>query len=62
MLSQDSVTIENALYQDPRVSEVAAVGVPDERLGELVTAVVSVKPAYRSIVTEATLMELARKR
>ncbi|KAG5636318.1 hypothetical protein H0H81_008432 [Sphagnurus paluster] len=34
----DSVSVENALYRDPRVLEAAAVGVPDERLGELVAA------------------------
>ncbi|KAJ7056303.1 hypothetical protein C8F01DRAFT_1221005 [Mycena amicta] len=39
----DSTTVENALFTD-EVLEVAAVGVPDERLGELVAAVVVVKP------------------
>ncbi|KAF5355120.1 hypothetical protein D9756_005291 [Leucocoprinus leucothites] len=52
----DSVTVENALYNDPRVQEAAAVGVPDERLGELVAAVVSIKPAYQGYVTETALM------
>ncbi|KAF8907749.1 hypothetical protein CPB85DRAFT_1376491 [Mucidula mucida] len=32
---------KNALYKEPGVSEAAAVGVPDERLGELVTALES---------------------
>ena len=59
---QDSVTVENALYADPRVLEVAAVGVPDERLGELVVALVSVRPDYRGQVTEAMLLTQARKR
>jgi acyl-CoA synthetase (AMP-forming)/AMP-acid ligase II len=59
---QDSVTVENALYTDPRVLEAAAVGVPDERLGELVTAVVSIKPAYQGYVTEDALMDIARQR
>ncbi|KAJ3575121.1 hypothetical protein NP233_g1302 [Leucocoprinus birnbaumii] len=57
----DSVTVENALYNDPRVQEAAAVGVPDERLGELVAAVVSIKPAYQGYVTEAALMATARQ-
>ncbi|TFK75420.1 acetyl-CoA synthetase-like protein [Pluteus cervinus] len=57
----DSVSVENALYADPRISEAAAVGVPDERLGELVAAVVSVKPAFQGRVTEASLVALARK-
>lgn len=59
---QDSVSVENALYTDPRILEAAAVGVPDERLGELVAAVVSVKPPFQGRVTEAALIALARKR
>ena len=54
--------MENALYVDPRVQEAAAVGVPDDRLGELVVAVVSVKPAYHNQVSEASLVALARER
>ena len=54
--------MENALYSDERVLEVAAVGVPDKRLGELVAAIVSVKPAFRGKVTEASLIAVARKR
>ena len=61
-LFQDSVTVENALYADPRILEVAAVGVPDERLGELVVALVSVRPDYQGQVTEAMLLTQARKR
>ncbi|KAG6874481.1 hypothetical protein C0995_010391 [Termitomyces sp. Mi166 len=57
----DSVSVENALYRDPRILEAAAVGAPDERLGELVAAVVSVKSAYQGTVTEASLIGLARK-
>ncbi|GLB37044.1 putative AMP-binding enzyme C-terminal domain [Lyophyllum shimeji] len=57
----DSVSVENALYKDPRVLEAAAVGVPDERLGELVAAVVSIKPAFQGSVTETALIALARK-
>ncbi|KAF9070355.1 hypothetical protein BDP27DRAFT_1220781, partial [Rhodocollybia butyracea] len=58
----DSVSVENALYEDEGVLEVAAVGVPDERLGELVTALVTVKPPHKERVSVATLMALARKR
>ncbi|KAF5321030.1 hypothetical protein D9619_001099 [Psilocybe cf. subviscida] len=66
----DSVTVENALYADDRVLEAAAVGVPDARLGELVAAVVSVKPAFRSDapgrkedkVTDAGLIAFAAQR
>ncbi|KAF9266811.1 acetyl-CoA synthetase-like protein [Marasmius fiardii PR-910] len=59
----DSVMVENALYRDPRIFEAAAVGVPDHRLGELVTALVTLKSAYRGKgeVTEAELLKLARQ-
>ncbi|PPQ63866.1 hypothetical protein CVT24_009492 [Panaeolus cyanescens] len=58
----DSVTVENVLYSDDRILEAAAVGVPDPRLGELVAAVVSIKPPYHGQVTEAQLIALAAKR
>lgn len=54
--------MENALYADPRVLEAAAVGVPDERLGELVAAVVSIKPAYQGHVSESALIDITRRR
>ena len=53
--------MENALYADPRLSEVAAVAVPDERLGELVAAIVSTKPQFHGLVTEEELIAMARK-
>ncbi|KAJ7703176.1 hypothetical protein B0H17DRAFT_92476 [Mycena rosella] len=56
----DSVSVENALYSDSRVMEAAAVAVPDERLGELVAAVVFVNPEFRGQVTEGSLIALAR--
>ncbi|KAG7098572.1 hypothetical protein E1B28_000505 [Marasmius oreades] len=56
-----SVAVENALYTDTRIMEAAAVGVPDPRLGELVAAVVSVKPSFRGTVNENSLIEVARK-
>ncbi|KAJ6586943.1 hypothetical protein DFH09DRAFT_1142040 [Mycena vulgaris] len=58
----DSVSVENALYSDNRVMEAAAVAVPDERLGELVAAVVFVDPKFRGQVTEASLIALAKTR
>jgi len=61
-LFQDSVTVENALYADPRILEAAAVGVPDERLGELVVALVSVRPDYKGQVTEVILLSHVRNR
>ncbi|KAJ7924833.1 hypothetical protein B0H13DRAFT_1976258 [Mycena leptocephala] len=58
----DSVSVENALYSDSRVVEAAAVAVPDQRLGELVAAVVFVDPEFRGQVTEASLMAIAKAR
>ncbi|KAF7352822.1 2-succinylbenzoate--CoA ligase [Mycena venus] len=57
----DSSTVENALFSDG-IMEVAAVAVPDEKLGELVAAVVSLKPEYRGKITEQALIALARTR
>lgn len=59
--SISSISIENALYNDSRLAEVAAVGLPDPRLGELVAAVVSVKHAFKGKVTEESVLALARK-
>lgn len=56
------MSVENALYADPYVSEAAAVGVPHPRLGELVAAVVSVRPENKDRVTEKALIVLAEKR
>ncbi|KAJ3801861.1 hypothetical protein GGU11DRAFT_674108, partial [Lentinula aff. detonsa] len=58
----DSVAVENALYEHEGVLEAAAVGVPDSRLGELVTVLVTVKPAFRGRVSPDALMSLAMKR
>jgi len=56
-----SVEVENALYADERLLDVAAVSVPDKRLGELVAAVVVTKTPFRGKVTEAEVIEIARK-
>jgi len=39
-----STEVEHALYEIPGVREVAVIGAPDERWGEVVTAVVAVAP------------------
>ncbi|KAF8655311.1 hypothetical protein AX16_003208 [Volvariella volvacea WC 439] len=57
----DSVTIENALYTVDGVMEAAAIGIPDERLGELPAAVVFIKPDFQATITEAALLDVARK-
>jgi hypothetical protein len=62
IIPQDSVSVENALYTDPRITEVAAIGVPDDRLGELVAAVVVAKPAFKGQLVEEELISLARER
>lgn len=55
--------VENALYaSSPEILEAAAVPVPDERLSELVGAVVSLKPSYRSKVSEDKLLQAVAKR
>ena len=54
--------MENALYEESGVLEAAAVGVPDQRLGELVTAVVTIKQGYSDKVTEKSLIDFVRGR
>jgi long-chain acyl-CoA synthetase len=53
-----SVEVEAALAEHPAVSEVAVIGVPDARWGEMVHAVVSVAAGHA--VTEAELIEHCR--
>ncbi|KAF8509850.1 hypothetical protein BU17DRAFT_55903 [Hysterangium stoloniferum] len=55
-----SVTVENALFADKRVHDCAVVGIPDKRLGELVGAVVVLRPEYIGKVSEADLLEKVR--
>jgi fatty-acyl-CoA synthase len=49
-----SIEVEDAVFSHPEVAEVAVIGIPDERWGELVTALV-VRAAGAS-VTEAELI------
>ncbi|KAI0036751.1 acetyl-CoA synthetase-like protein [Vararia minispora EC-137] len=58
----DSTTVENAASADSRLLEVAAVGVPDSRLGELVTVVAYTKPEFSGKVDEAEVIEIASQR
>ena len=52
--------VENALYANPKVADVAVIGVPDEKWGEAVKACVVVKPGEE--LTEAELIADARTR
>ena len=54
--------VENALYKDDRILQAAAVGIPDARLGELVVAIVSLKPAFRNGVSEKSVLERVTSR
>lgn len=56
--SQD---VENAFYADTRVAEAAAIGVPDERLGELVGVIVSLHPSAGQ-VSEQDLLQSVKPR
>jgi long-chain acyl-CoA synthetase len=52
--------VESAIYAHPAVAEVAVFGLPDERLGELVGAVVFPKPG-ELIEGEAVIQFVARE-
>jgi len=52
--------VENAIYGHPRVSEVAVIGVPDERWGEAVKAVVVLVPGAAPDIPD--ILSFARAR
>jgi fatty-acyl-CoA synthase len=54
-----SIEVENVLYQHPDVLEVAVVGAPDEKWGEVPRAFVSLKPGSQP--DEAAIIEFARE-
>lgn len=58
---QDSTTVENALYHDPRIRDCAAIGVPDRKLGELVAVAVVAKEQYRGLLDEQELITSSRE-
>ncbi len=55
-----SIEVEDALCSHPEVAEAAVIGVPDEKWGETVKALVVLVPG--SAVSEATLIEHCRAR
>src|SRR5438874_372152 len=55
-----SIEVEDTLYQHPAVAEAAVIGVPDEKWGETVKALVVLKPGAEA--TEGELIEFCRSR
>jgi len=53
-----SIEVEDAIFQHPEITEVAVIGIPDEKWGELVTALVVTSPG--SEVTEADVIAWTR--
>ena len=54
--------VENRMYEHPAVHEACVIGVIDERRGETVKALVSLKPAARGQVNEQEIIDWARER
>ncbi|MFK8023693.1 MAG: AMP-binding protein [Ilumatobacter sp.] len=55
-----SIEVEDAIFQHPDVTEVAVIGIPDEKWGELVTALVVTAP--ESTLDEASLIAYTKER
>src|SRR6202011_3892514 len=55
-----SIEVEDALYQHPAVAEVGVIGVPDDRWGEMVKALVVLRAGETA--TEAELIAFAKGR
>ncbi len=47
--------VENAIFGHPQVNEVAVIGIPDEKWGEAVKAVVSPKPGVEEVDTDSVI-------
>jgi acyl-CoA synthetase (AMP-forming)/AMP-acid ligase II len=55
-----SIEVEDCLYQHPAVTEVAVIGVPHDKWGETIKALVVLRPGETT--TEADLIEFTRSR
>jgi acyl-CoA synthetase (AMP-forming)/AMP-acid ligase II len=55
-----SIEVEDCLYQHPAVAEAAVIGVPDEKWGETIKALVLLRPGTQA--TETELIAFARAR
>jgi len=49
-----SIEVEDAVFSHPKVAEVAVIGVPDDKWGELVTALVTVTPGEELTAEDVT--------
>jgi fatty-acyl-CoA synthase len=55
-----SIEVEDAIFQHPEVAEVAVIGIPDEKWGELVTALVVTTPG--SSLTEDAVIAWCKQK
>jgi acyl-CoA synthetase (AMP-forming)/AMP-acid ligase II len=55
-----SIEVEDAIFQHPDVTEVAVIGIPDEKWGELVTALVVTAPG--STLTSDDVIRWSKER
>jgi fatty-acyl-CoA synthase len=55
-----SIEVEDCLYQHPAVAEAAVIGVPDERWGETIKALVVLRPGAQASATD--LIDFCRSR